>query len=192
MSFIYCMTIKSLHGWFDVLKLLKKSLISVSIMKSILLSKSTFWLFFLYTVQKCKRKSLLVKVTLSCFHGSLLDDRLSQIPGQSESQELHFGHLDIFLLRWQKHTRGEVDCRSTICLHVTGWGFESVFKPCGQKRLPECFYSDSVSGIKAVRTCIPAWACLCCSARRWAPLSRASARRFDLLWRSPGKKKLLL
>lgn len=99
MSFIYCMTIKSLHGWFDVLKLLKKKPDFSEYHEKYFIIKEHILIIFLYTVQKCKRKSLLVKVTLSCFHGSLLDDRLSQIPGQSESQELHFGHLDIFLLR---------------------------------------------------------------------------------------------
>lgn len=49
----------------------------------------------IYTVQK---------VTLLCFHRSLFDYRLSQIPGQSESQELHFGHLYVFLLQRQKHS----------------------------------------------------------------------------------------
>lgn len=89
---------------FDVLKSfcltnhLQKGQISMSIMKCFIIKEHIVINdSLIYTVQKCK-------VKLLYFHRSLFDYRLSQIPGQSESQELHFGHLYVFLLQRQKHS----------------------------------------------------------------------------------------
>lgn len=43
----------------------------------------------------------------SCFYCSLFDDSHSQIPGQSESQELHLGQLYVLLLTRQTHMKSE-------------------------------------------------------------------------------------
>ncbi len=51
-----------------------------------------------------QKKSFLFKCHHSCFHSSLFNYRHSQIPGQSESQELHFGQLYVFILKWQMHS----------------------------------------------------------------------------------------
>lgn len=61
--------------------------------------------WILCTVQKCKKKTLSFQSHHSCFYSSLFDYSLSQIPGQSEPQELHFGQLNVFILKWQMHSK---------------------------------------------------------------------------------------
>lgn len=101
---VRCMTINiSVNGrlmfWRVFSNYLSKSE-TMYIMKSVLLSKSTFWsLQCMYSTKMQKKRSL--PSHRSCFNSSLFDDGHSQIPGQSESQELHFGHLYVFILKWQ-------------------------------------------------------------------------------------------
>lgn len=66
-------------------------------MKSVLLLKSNSWSLEFYVQYKMQKKMLL-KSRHSCFHSALFDYSHSQIPGQSESQELHFGQLHVFIL----------------------------------------------------------------------------------------------
>lgn len=66
--------------------------------------KNHIWIpWFLYTIQKEKqKKSFVLNIDPpSCLHGSFFDDSHGQIPGQRESQKLHFGLLHIFLLKTQ-------------------------------------------------------------------------------------------
>lgn len=88
-------------------------------MKSVLLSKNTFWSLEFYVQYKnAKRQPFFSKVTISCFYSSLFDDSPSQIPGQREPQELHFGQLSIFILKWQMHSNKEHN-GLTVTLHQT-------------------------------------------------------------------------
>lgn len=53
--------------------------------------------WILCTVQNAK-ENVSFESRHSCFHSALFDYSHSQIPGQSESQELHFGQLHVFIL----------------------------------------------------------------------------------------------
>lgn len=68
------------------------------IMKSVLLLKSKFWSLEFYVQYKMQKKNVSFESRHSCFHSALFDYSHSQIPGQSESQELHFGQLHVFIL----------------------------------------------------------------------------------------------
>lgn len=69
----------------------------MNMVKTVLLLKSKFWSQILCTIQKGQKVSF--ESQQSCFHGALFDYSHCQIPGQGESQELHFGQLHVFILR---------------------------------------------------------------------------------------------
>lgn len=52
-------------------------------------------------------------------HGALFDYGHRQIPGQSQSEQLHFGHFHIFILKWK--TWSQIRIQSICNITVERW-----------------------------------------------------------------------
>lgn len=59
------------------------------------------------------------KCRYSGFHRALFDDSHGQIPRQSQSQQLHFSQLHVFILKPQKC--GRLQIRKQMCICMARW-----------------------------------------------------------------------
>lgn len=139
---------------------------------------------------------------LSCFYCSFFDNSWSQISGQSESQQLHFGHLNVLLL--ERHVNKPFS-RLQVLHSVTIRHLKSsmnknyktrlILSKDHQFRMLDLLnkFNHIWAAYRLVRTCLPAWVCLWwelqCSVRRSAPPNSTLTRKFGLQRRSPEQKK---